>query len=400
MRYKDLVTPGFRALFLSLVLLPLSIGTAVANDGVGSSYHGQMGEGTGLGMLEKWCALPNFSFDDEGKIAGWTAKPCNTCHIGSNWNPKGKTTDADCAYCHASYYPVTDGEGGLLPEEVPTIEKCTTPCHAKDTAKRGDIFTAAEDVHIAAGALCQDCHVRMTDEDSDHQFAKGMAMDTTEPTMQGTLSCMTCHPAEPHDLDTAKGIDNNAHTAKVACETCHTGLRPGRALASRDWTTFKDGKPVTKWREAGWSPVYKWYDNTGPGASGDYHLPILGYTERRDAPGAKVYPFNAVAVSWYVKKKNSGYDDVIIVPDVKAANKDGIDPETGLMTVTLEEMQAVYRKAKLVTADMNFSISHSVVPAGLAFKCGDCHGRNGWVLDWKQLGYAKDPKRSGGKKSK
>ena len=108
-----------------------------------------------------------------------------------------------------------------------------------------------------------------------------------------------------------------------------------------------------------------------------------------------------MAVSWYVKRKNSGYDDVIIVPDVKAANKDGIDPETGLMTVTLEEMQAVYRKAKLVTADMNFSISHSVVPAGLAFKCGDCHGRNGWVLDWKQLGYAKDPKgRSGGKKSK
>jgi len=49
---------------------------------------------------------------------------------------------------------------------------------------------------------------------------------------------------------------------------------------------------------------------------------------------------------------------------------------------------------------MNFSISHSVVPASQAFVCNDCHGRNAWVLDWKQLGYAKDQRSGGGKKSK
>jgi len=185
----------------------------------------------------------------------------------------------------------------------------------------------------------------------------------------------------------------------VACETCHTGLRPAKALASRKWNVFKeDGSPLTTKRDVGWLPVHKWYDNTGPGASGDYHLPILGFTERRDEPGAKIYPFNPVTVDWFVKKKNFDFDDVIIVSEVKAADTDGyVD---GLMTVTVDEMQDVYRKAKLVTADMNFSINHSVVSKDLAFKCGNCHGRNGWVLDWQQLGYPKDPRKGngGGKK--
>ena len=392
-----------RAFFLGLVLLPLSIGTAAANDGVGSSCHGQMGydNDEAIGMLEKWCALPNFSFDDEGGIAGWTAKPCNACHIGSDWNVKGGAagTEADCTYCHDSAYPVT--VGGELPEaDVPTIARCMT-CHSKDTAKRGDVFTAEQDVHIALGMVCQDCHERRADAASDHQFLKGTAMDTTEPTMMGTMSCTMngCHLEQPHDADTDKGADYNAHVAKVACETCHTGLRPAKALASRKWNVFKeDGSPLTTKRDVGWLPVHKWYDNTGPGASGDYHLPILGFTERRDEPGAKIYPFNPVTVDWFVKKKNFDFDDVIIVSEVKAADTDGyVD---GLMTVTVDEMQDVYRKAKLVTADMNFSINHSVVSKDLAFKCGNCHGRNGWVLDWQQLGYPKDPRKGngGGKK--
>ena len=87
-----------------------------------------------------------------------------------------------------------------------------------------------------------------------------------------------------------------------------------------------------------------------------------------------------------LKKSNSDFDDVIITPTVKAADVNAD------RTVTVEEMRTVYNKAELVTADMNFSINHSVVPANLAFECKDCHGRNGWVLDWEQLGYKNDPK--------
>lgn len=221
-------------------------------------------------------------------------------------------------------------------------------------------------------------------------------MDTTEKTMMGTMSCTMsgCHDALPHSDKKAKGNNLNGHIDKVACETCHTGLRPAAALKSRQWNVFNEAGVVKTTKHApNWQPVYKWYDNTGPGLSGDFHLPILGFTERRNAKGAKIYPFNAVTVDWFVRSEDSGYDDVIIVPEVKAAdtNDDG--------TVELWEMQLTHPGAQLITADMNFSINHSVMPASDAFSCNDCHGKKAWVLDWNQLGYSDDP-RNGNNKGK
>jgi methanogenesis multiheme c-type cytochrome len=393
MKTRRVVKARLYASILALIALPLATLSAQEPDpgGVEASYHGQMGFGTGLGMLEKWCALPNFSYYQQGGIDGWSnidKRDCITCHIGAEWNTK--KPEADCGYCHKSEVP------GAYDDQV-TVAGCMK-CHKKDVAKRGDDFVAenGNDVHIGAGFLCQDCHAKVDDGVSDHQFLKGTALDTTEPTLKGTLSCTSaCHFGEeelpahgmtPHDLSKANGETLNMHTAKVACETCHTGERPNDALARRQWNVFtEEGKPVTTMRTAGWLPEHKWYDNTGPGLSGNYHLPILGYTERRDAPDAKIYPFNAVAVDWFVKTKRSAYDDIITVPEVKAAdaNEDG--------TVTVDEMRKVYKQATLKTEDMNFSINHSVLPAEQAFECKDCHSRNGWVLDWEQLGYPGDP---------
>jgi hypothetical protein len=380
------------ASILALITLPLATLSAYedVSGAVEASYHAQLGKDTGgLGMLEKWCALPNFSFSQQDGIDGWydlSKRDCSKCHIGAQWSP---TSEPVCSKCHASITP-TAGDQDV------TVAKCMS-CHKKDISKRGDDFSAENDVHLAYGLLCQDCHVNPKDEDgiSTHQFYKGAAMDTTEPTMMGTLSCTSaCHYGEdevvphgpyPHN-GTATGTALNEHTAKVACETCHTGLRPNDALARRQWNVFNDaGKPVTTWRQQGWLPVHKWYDNTGPGVSGDYHLPILGYTERRNAPGAKIYPFNAVSVDWFVKTKQSAYDDIIIVPDVKEADSNGDG------TVTVAEMQQVYKHATLMTEDMNFSITHSVLPAEDAFTCQDCHTRLSWVLNWEQLGYEGDP---------
>jgi len=404
MKPKYLFNSIFGVLLFTLVVLPLSIGSAVAAGGVESSYHGQLGYPTGEGMLEKWCALPNFSFDQQNGITGWVAKPCNDCHIGSEWNVKGDDdrADADCTYCHFSTYPKMV-KGQLPASEIPTPEKCLI-CHSKDTAKRGDLFNAEQDVHAAAGMVCQYCHNRMQSDGSDHQFRKGTIIDTTEQTMKGTMSCSDCHSDKPHVVAIKQGGELNRHVEKVACETCHTGLRPAAALASRKWNEFKeDGSPVTSKWAPGWLPEHKWYDGTGPGEPGNYLLPILRHDERRDALGAKIYPFNAVTVSWFVKSSESDFDDVIPVPKVKAAdtNLDRI--------VTIDEMreQPEYPDATLLTADMNFSITHSVVPKKLAFTCRDCHGRNGWVLNWNQLGYTNDPKggdkgggKGGGKKVK
>jgi methanogenesis multiheme c-type cytochrome len=363
-----------RKLLQSLLLvLCFSVPPITAADGIiEESYHGQMGMGTGTGMAEKWCALANFSFEQEGGVDGWLEHGCGDCHIGAAWNPE--RYQADCYLCH-------DREDVM---NVP-VAGCLN-CHGVDTAKRGDLFTASEDVHMAAGMLCQDCHATEEDDWIHHQFAKGMAIDTTEPTMEGTLSCTSaCHSLAPHS-GARDSWRLNQHVQNVACETCHTGRRPATALAARNWTIFDaEGKPATVWREASWLPEHKWYDATGVGAAGDFSLPILGYTERRNAPGARIYPFNAVTVTWFVKTRDSALDDVITVPEVKAADADGDG------TVTLDEMRAVYPEATLRTEDMNFSISHSVVPKQAAFSCDDCHGRDDGVLDWNQLGYAKDP---------
>ncbi len=336
-------------------------------------------------------------FPAGGHIEGWydtTKRDCSNCHIGAAWSTDDDKKEPICTKCHISATPTE------LDHEV-TVAKCMG-CHKKDVAKRGDDFCRElNDVHLAAGFLCQDCHVNPMGEDgiSTHQFKKGTAMDTTEPTMMGTLSCTSaCHYGDelqvphglyPHD-GTPKGDALNEHTDKVACETCHTGLRPNDALERRQWNVFltegeNKGKPVTTWRKKGWLPVHKWYNNTGPGVSGDFHLPILGYTERRNAPGAKIYPFNAVSVDWFVKTKQSAYDDIITVPDVKAADADGDG------TVTVDEMRLVSKHAVLMTEDMNFSITHSVLPAEDAFECQDCHTSLSWVLNWQQLGYDGDP---------
>lgn len=350
-----------------LVVFPAFAG-AQEPAGVEASYHGQLGRGEGVGMLEKWCALPNFSYPQQDGIVGWTSQGCNGCHIGATWNPTRPA--ADCSYCHTAAVPTAF--------DWPTPEKCLT-CHVKDTAKRGDLFAPETDVHAATGFLCQDCHLKVSDETSDHQFLKGGAIDTTEPTLERTLACMICHSDSPHGQG-QKAEELDRHAGFVACETCHTGRRPGSALESRSWSQFTaEGKPLTTMREPNWAPTHKWYDNTGPGASGGYLLPILHPAERRGAPGAKIYPFNTVTVTWYVKTPTSAFDNVIPVPEVKAADTDGDK------IVTVDEMRTLYPSATLETADMTFSISHSVRPASQSFECNDCHGSQAWLIDWQAL---------------
>ena len=408
------------SIIISVLLLLSFIGVSHANtaggdpvgDTVEYSYHGQLGRseayggwGNGLGMLEKWCALPNFNLKEEGQDA-WEAK-CGKCHIGANWSTSRNTTD--CTLCHQS------PAGGKGPGEAPTKDKCMT-CHWKDTSKRGDVFKAASntsnasdddiclaiasrgdvfsasnDVHIAAGMNCQFCHRRLEDEKSDHQIAKGRVIDTTEDTMEGTmLLCVDCHGSKPHTDRVGQGDELDEHLDKVACEVCHTGLRPGNALESRRWNEFTEtGKPVTVKRWTDWLPEHKWYQSEG--VTG--HLPILGYTELKDYPGAKIYPFNPVTVTWFIKTSTSPLDDNIVVADVKAAdaNGDRITNVTEMRTYDGDnDGNPDYPDATLVTEDMNFQISHSVT-AKDAFTCGDCHCNSGWVLNWTQLGYDGDP---------
>ena len=41
---------------------------------------------------------------------------------------------------------------------------------------------------------------------------------------------------------------------------------------------------------------------------------------------------------------------------------------------------------------MYWKVNHMVVPKAKALKCNDCHGLNQSRMDWKALGYEKDPR--------
>lgn len=342
------------------------------------SYHSQAGYGTGTGMLEKYSPYYNFSFEQQGGIEGWIQEGCSDCHVGADWYPQGGFPY--CFLCH--------NEDSFADDSFAVTDSACLNCHAVGGEKRGDVFTPESDVHVAAGMGCIDCHQPYEDRNSDHQMLKGSAIDTTEPTLEGSLSCTrSCHSKRPHAASSNRDR-LNGHTEKVACETCHIGPRRAAAVQSRRWNVFDDqGAPATTWRSAGWTPEYKWYDNSGPGAAGQYYLPILGHAERRDVAGARIYPFNTVTVDWFVKTQESKFHDVIIVPEVRAADLDGDG------TVTVGEMQSVpfYEQATLMQAELNFSISHGVMPASQAASCEDCHTSNGWMFNWQALGYGDDP---------
>ena len=161
-----------------------------------ASNHGHLGSGTGMGMYDKWCALPNFILAEEGHSA-WNTK-CGGCHIGGN-GLGSFDKDYQCQWCHDT----ADPNGAV------TVASCAAQCHApKDWRKRGDVFDAASDVHLAAGMVCQTCH-----ETKKHKIGKGSVIDTTEASQYPMKLCVDCHGLAPHVIADAM---YNDHTDKLA----------------------------------------------------------------------------------------------------------------------------------------------------------------------------------------
>jgi len=325
------------------------------------------------------------------------------CHIGGKfgildlvlgsdtWERDPVRLTVDCARCH-------NKAGDEL--TAPTNDKCMS-CHSKEVAKRA--YDTSRDVHMVDnGMLCQDCHFRFTDGDSDHQFAKGTVLDTSNQTQKNSMDggCSAaalggtpCHGPTPHTHPVFGGTLNTLHT-KVACETCHTGLRKGGlALKSRTW---QDGTPVNAKRGTDWVPFHKWYD--GSGSSTDWpasgHLPILGPAEMKGNPGAKIYPFNNISVTWWLKNTGNPaeppLDDIIPNSVAKAATAFFMHPPSQAEMRTYDgdgTPGADYPDALLFTGTASFNVSHSVEAS---FYCSDCHGWSNYVMEWADLGYAGD----------
>ncbi|MBI3568579.1 MAG: cytochrome c3 family protein [Gemmatimonadetes bacterium] len=298
-------------------------------------FNGQKVDGIPMGKIDRACGIPG-SFT-------WTAwavlvksadgktysDGCGQCHPGGQYGPMTGTmfpgykpvdaefASSDCLMCHSKAYDmnekyvVQDPNGktrwnqdrslkAAMAVVRPTSDNCLR-CHEHNHggdmypenlaaqnrgyknprilhpgAKRGNP-TRGADLHYMAGLQCLDCH-----ESHGHLIARGTrGTDLVSNDLPGVeVSCERCHSSTPHVQNTSTRAFLNAHTDKLACETCHITHLTDDNVVLRDWTDpifvkeegiwiyrdlLRSGKP-------GEALVYRWHNGDGSfmaGALGD-----------------------------------------------------------------------------------------------------------------------------------
>ncbi len=355
-----------------------------------------------------------------GIQSNWPA--CTQCHIGYGWEDENfdfeDPSRVDCLVCHDNsgmYKKAFRGAG--RPDEAvdllaaarsvarPTRKNCGG-CHFQgggdNAVKHGDLdntllFPSARiDVHMGSNDMqCVDCHLTR-----DHTIV-GRAI-TVSVDRENRLRCSGCHPAAPH-----QDVRLNAHTERLACQTCHipfmavdTGTKmswdwsqAGQDLDITDAHLYINYKGRFTWAKK-LPPEYYWYNETSTryilGDEIDPSRPtrISGPLGDRTDPEAKIWPFK-------VHRGKQVYDTVnryFLVPHVHG--------EQGFWTqldwpkalelgsrVTGLPFSGLYDFAP---TEMFMPQTHMITEADQALQCRDCHGERG-RLDWLALGYPGDP---------
>ena len=298
-------------------------------------FDGTLVEGIPMGKIDRACGIPG-SFTWTGwativntKSGEKRSDGCGQCHPGGQYGPITGTmfpgytpTDAefesvDCLICHSAAYDmnekyvVKDDNGkhrwnqdrsmkAAMAVVRPTSDNCLR-CHehnhggdmyaeniaAKNLgyknkrllhpgAKRGNP-TRGADIHYQAGLQCLDCH-----ESHGHLIARGTrGTDLVSNDLPGVeVSCEKCHTNTPHVQDKTLRAFLNAHTDKLACETCHITHLTDDNVVLRDWTepvfNEEEGiwiyKDVLRSGKPGEAITYRWHNGNGTfmaGALGD-----------------------------------------------------------------------------------------------------------------------------------
>ena len=366
---------------------------------------------------------------------------CRACHAGTGKVTNLTVNDVDCLVCHSDTYQralgpqtndvtVVDWQGttrvyhfpikvngdyqmqprfDLMPAgttmvdlarnvHLPTVSTCLR-CHAKaggaDGGKRGDIFMALKDpalspnvdVHISpsgANLTCQACHVPQ-----DHKIpGKGIDLRISEG---GTVTCTQCHAAKPHDENAT-----NAHTDRVACQTCHIptfGKVTGTEM-SRDWTQPMWSTAACNGQGA-WVGQDVWQTNVIPtytfwnGQSTVYDLaqPIAadadGFFTLSRALGSindgKLYPIK-VHTANQPRENSTGR---MVAYDVLWNFLTGKFEEAAQRGVDFMGLPGGYTWVNTRAEQL---ITHGVEPSDNAVQCAACHATR-TQLDLRTLGY-------------
>jgi octaheme c-type cytochrome (tetrathionate reductase family) len=302
------------------------------------------------------------------------------------------------------------------------------------------------DVHMAAdGAnmVCQECHHTRAHEVS----GGGMAAAPSE----GDMGCSSCHSQKPHPKQRQLASHLNRHTGHLACQTCHIPVyAKGHPMPVRwDWSATGDSNAAHQpaalesgpwgskvWMASDITPAYRWFNGKVlrylPGdplkaqERADLNLPQGDLAD----PSAKISPF-------LVRTGRQPMDAVshyLLLPKWPLNGK-ALDWNSALAEGTRQANLPYSGQYDFVETAFYQSVAHEVPPKDQALSCRDCHSalaeapscgrchqaKEGWDfealaakgravfqtagvvqprMDFRALGYADDPLRSGGRFTK
>lgn len=331
----------------------------------------------------------------ENKLGKSKFTGCNTCHPGDHVAGVGSTgpeaeAAIDCLMCHSSRYDwskrkpyrTADGKVAMSQDRSteaalavgkPGVKNCMI-CHESAGGgplfKRGFAFDAEHDVHAAKGMVCVDCH-----KAKDHRIPTGF--DPNNWANDGVrVACADCHGAKPHH-----DADYDAHTARIACQTCHiTGTGGAVAKDFTKWTEDEDTgfwEPSTIQREPGTArPAYAWFDG---GVVNRPHL--IGPKGRKDDPKSRIFPFKRYEGRAFYDARTGQLLAMDFAPPT-ATGDTLAGVASAARTVGLKDPKPVPGWQTIY-----FASSHLVTRTG-ALTCDRCHTEGG-QLDFEALGYSK-----------
>jgi octaheme c-type cytochrome (tetrathionate reductase family) len=351
---------------------------------------------------------------------------CTNCHAGYGWKDASfdfsKAENVDCLICHEQTGTYRKDLGGVPMSGVnlvaaagsvaaPTRENCGT-CHfaggGGDAVKHGDMDGTMAfprdhvDVHMGKhGMVCTDCH-----RTSAHKIP-GQSL-SVEVSGRSHVGCTDCHATTPHRNERL-----NAHTAAVACPTCHIPVMAVDAPTKMIWdwstagqdTAVKEPHRYLKEKgsfvyEAKVPPAYAWYDGTGErNLKGDRIDPsrVVSVSKPRGSirdVGARIWPFK-------IHRGKQPYDtehNYLLV--AKTYGPGGFWTEYDwdkALRLGAEASGLPYSgHYGFAQTEMYWPLAHMIQPGERALQCADCHGDHG-RMDWVTLGYEGDPATRGGR---
>lgn len=300
------------------------------------------------------------------KSAANSGMPEATVDLGHVARNVGRPTRKNCGACHFF------GGGGA-------------------NVKHGDLEPAlvdpSDDMDVHMGRydlLCQDCHTT-----SKHEIA-GKASGL--PTSTSRLKCEQCHGDHPHANSQSVGFHLESHLDNMTCQTCHipSFAKESPTLLFWDWSKAGESLPVEKdqygmptfSKKKGafvWGkdlvPTYRWYDGrTNHYDIGDKIDPE-GTTVLAEPIGsikdkhARIHPFKHFSA---LQPYDAG-QDILATPNLW----DGFWLDYDWNKALRVGMAALGRrysgKLGFARTETWSAINHEVVPKVQSLRCRDCH---------------------------